>query len=467
MKRWPRTSLLCTLLVLLLTVSAAGCRGREPAVPTQPLSASDMSQPAAPGNIKALGILAPAQQSLLSFHTAGKVDSVSADVGVSVQAGDVLAELDATSLRFELQQARESVALRQAELDALLNGASAALIQRAAAEHDQQVAEAEFAVEVARLGVDGEFAKMEAESQARQQEVVLAEAQLERAEVQLAQAQAQAPNADVIVARVNLTRAQDALEMTRVEYDKAIHRHWEPKEVHDAYARALRHAEQDLQLAQAAFAAAQGAQDVHALSVRALVLQRDAAAAQLTQTLESCVVYSNTVAILTTEAQRAQLQLDGLRAWQNPYLDPAPAADIAPAETLLRQATLTEEQLEWQSNGVRLRAPFDGVVSKVYLGSGEWAGAGTPIVELLDVSRWLVKTNNVGELQIDRVRSGQEVLIKVNAIPGETLRGRVDTISPDAVVQQGDTTYTLTIELEPTNLNLRPGMTTQVEIITQ
>jgi hypothetical protein len=34
-----------------------------------------------------------------------------------------------------------------------------------------------------------------------------------------------------------------------------------------------------------------------------------------------------------------------------------------------------------------------------------------------------------------------------------------------AVVQQGDTTYTLTIELEDTDLNLRPGMTVQVEVV--
>jgi hypothetical protein len=43
----------------------------------------------------------------------------------------------------------------------------------------------------------------------------------------------------------------------------------------------------------------------------------------------------------------------------------------------------------------------------------------------------------------------------------------VVTISPVAVVQQGDTTYTLMIELEPTGLNLRPGMTAQVEIVVE
>jgi hypothetical protein len=35
------------------------------------------------------------------------------------------------------------------------------------------------------------------------------------------------------------------------------------------------------------------------------------------------------------------------------------------------------------------------------------------------------------------------------------------------VVQQGDTTYTLLIDLEPTQLNLRPGMNAEVEILTE
>ena len=90
----------------------------------------------------------------------------------------------------------------------------------------------------------------------------------------------------------------------------------------------------------------------------------------------------------------------------------------------------------------------------------------TPVVKLIDVSRWRVETKNVGELQIARVREGQEAIVRVNAFQSETLHGQVITISPVAVVQQGDTTYTLTIELEPTDLNLRPGMTARVEIVT-
>jgi multidrug resistance efflux pump len=111
-----------------------------------------------------------------------------------------------------------------------------------------------------------------------------------------------------------------------------------------------------------------------------------------------------------------------------------------------------------------LEAPFDGVVSAVPVSLGEWVAPGATVVELLDVSRWRIETKNVGELQIARVRVGQEARVRVNAFRDETLHGGVVTISPVAVVQQGDTTYTLMIELEPTDLNLQAGMTAQVEI---
>jgi HlyD family secretion protein len=85
-------------------------------------------------------------------------------------------------------------------------------------------------------------------------------------------------------------------------------------------------------------------------------------------------------------------------------------------------------------------------------------------VEIVDTTRWYVETRNVSELTIGQIQVGQEAQVQVLAFRNETLRGHVDTISPVAVVQQGDTTYTLTIELESTGLNLRPGMNAQVRL---
>jgi HlyD family secretion protein len=172
--------------------------------------------------------------------------------------------------------------------------------------------------------------------------------------------------------------------------------------------------------------------------------------------------HSYELAIANAEAQLAQAHLSLYEA-QHPVRDEALRLAQLDVEHAQQVLTTAQEDLARAS----LLSPFDGIVSAVPIRVGEWALPGTLAVELLDVSRWRVETKNVGELQIARVQAGQAVLVRVNAFKSETLRGHVLTISPVAVVQQGDTTYTLTIELEETSLNLRPGMTAQVEIVVE
>ncbi|MBN1815656.1 MAG: efflux RND transporter periplasmic adaptor subunit [Anaerolineae bacterium] len=171
--------------------------------------------------------------------------------------------------------------------------------------------------------------------------------------------------------------------------------------------------------------------------------------------------YGYAAAIASAEAQLAQAQLTLYEA-QHPIRPEA----LALAQLDVERARQTLEATQADLGRAVLSASFDGVVSAASVSVGEWAGPGVLAVELLDVSSWRIETKNVGELQIARVRVGQEVRVRVNAFQDTVLSGRVVTISPVAVVQQGDTTYTLMIELEPTDLDLRPGMTAQVEILT-
>jgi HlyD family secretion protein len=165
------------------------------------------------------------------------------------------------------------------------------------------------------------------------------------------------------------------------------------------------------------------------------------------------------VAIAQAEAQLAQAQLALYEAEH-----PLASETLALAQLDVERARLALEAAKDSLARSVLTAPFDGIISAVPVSMGEGVSPGTPVVELIDVSRWLVDTKNVGELQIARVKEGQEATVWVNAFQDKALRGHVATVSPVAVVQQGDTTYTLTIELEATDLNLRPGMTARVEI---
>jgi HlyD family secretion protein len=168
------------------------------------------------------------------------------------------------------------------------------------------------------------------------------------------------------------------------------------------------------------------------------------------------------VAIANAEAQLAQAQLALYEAQH-----PVASGTLALAALSVKRAEQALAIAEANLAHATMSAPFDGVIAVIHTSVGEWVAAGAPVAELLDTSRWRIETKNVGELEIARVQVGQAVEVRINAFRDETLTGRVITISPVAVVQQGDTTYTLMIELDPTDLNLRPGMTAQVEIMTE
>ena len=141
------------------------------------------------------------------------------------------------------------------------------------------------------------------------------------------------------------------------------------------------------------------------------------------------------------------------------------AEQLTQAQVQVEMAHTHLDEIKSQIDKMIIIAPYDGIISRVPAKQGEWAIPGEIMIELMDTSGWKIETKNVGELQIRRIEIGQAVKVTVNAFKDEKLTGQVTAISPIAVVQQGDTTYTLLIELESTDLELWPGMTTQVEII--
>ena len=500
------------VLVVLLT---AGCQDKATPLPTPAPSASVFvpSGAAETEHIRALGTIRPAQTLQLGFSAGGPVRAVLVQLGAEVKEGDLLAELDTAALELELQSAQEEVALRQAALNGLINGPGAALAARAEAEHVQQVAQAEIVLQVKQLQL--EKARLEDPSAS----VAAAQASVEQLQLQLAQMQAEPTKTGVAIAQsgVDSARAQldqllanpdeQAVEIARLYWELAKNSLWQTRLERDAIAgrtgvpgyqkeladtqvgaaeilaliaqleyeltgegatsEAISIAQAALRQAEAQRDRALGAQKAHGIGQEILQVQIGETQEGLARAIAAQEAYTITLDMLAVGVEAARLELDALRAWENPYLDPASLEEIAQARARLRQAELSVAQLELQLQGAELRAPFDGVISAVYLRPGEWGAPGLPVVGVIDTTTWYVETRNVSELTIGQVQVGQEAQVQVLALQSEMLCGRVDTISPVAVVQQGDTTYTLMIELESTSLNLRPGMNAQVEILTK
>ena len=292
--------------------------------------------------------------------------------------------------------------------------------------------------------------------------VAQAELELERAQAQLAQLQAQATPVPerVLAATAAITSAQAALTQARVQAGQRSN-----QDIVDQ--AALKNAERALADAQREYEKVLNNPRTHTWApsspqARTLAEVQDHYDVTLAQTRMHAADRGYAVAIADAKAQLAQAQLTLYEATH-----PVTPEELALAQLDVERARQAVEAAQADHAHAILLAPFDGVVSAVEVRVGEWTAPGATVLELLDLSRWRVETKNVGELQIARVRVGQEALVRANAFQGEPLHGRVAAISPVAVVQQGDTTYTLMIELEPTNLPLRPGMTVQVEILAE
>jgi len=303
----------------------------------------------------------------------------------------------------------------------------------------------ELAVEVGDT-VQAEQRLARLNTTALERAVAQAEAALALAQTQLTQVQAEpgegavtaaessvaAAEAGLVAAQADRTAAQAALAEANRRlgdaegaYQRALDRPWEPQEVRDAAQREVTRAQENLDVAQANYSAAQA------------------------------------------QMQAAQAQVEQAEAQRDSVMAGATAEEIAVAQARVDQAQLTLEQAQADLANADLVAPFAGTVTALMVHEGETASAGMPVLELADTGRWRVETNNVGELEIGRVRLGQEARVTVNAFLGEELTGTVVAISPTAIVQHGDTTYTVTIELEETDLDLRWGMTARVRILNE
>lgn len=430
------TQLLALGLVILL---AAGCQDTTPPTPTPPSSVPDVSTGAGvieSERMTALGTILPVQRVKLGFSASGPVRVVEVEVGTQVKAGDVLAELDTAELEMAVQEAEDELALNQALLGQARAGAreqdltiARAAYERALAQHEQLLAGARpEEMAMAQADYQAALARYQGvRSGAEEEELIAAAASVEKAAVDLKRAQA-AYDAVAALSDVGASPQAAALQEATIDYQAAV-----------AEYKRLKNLPTQADLGEAQ------AQVDHAEAQLRLV--------QSGPTQQEVAASANDVTIA-----RAQLELK--EAGARPE-------DVAVAEAQVGQARTALERAQLALSRAQLLAPFDGTVSAVYLSPGEWGAPGVPAVELLDTARWRVETRNVGELNIGRVRVGQQAIVRVIAFRDKELRGRVTIVSPVAVVQQGDTTYTLLIDLEPTQLNLRPGMNAEVEILTE
>ena len=120
----------------------------------------------------------------------------------------------------------------------------------------------------------------------------------------------------------------------------------------------------------------------------------------------------------------------------------------------------------------RVLSPTEGTIIDITVQPGEiitsgtaTVGGGSILMKLADVTKMVAKAK-INEVNIARVRAGQLVTVRLDAILGEVFEGRVTGIAPQGVKEENIVTYEVTVEIENKERHLRPMMTANVDIQT-
>ncbi|MBO8137996.1 MAG: efflux RND transporter periplasmic adaptor subunit [Desulfotomaculum sp.] len=143
-------------------------------------------------------------------------------------------------------------------------------------------------------------------------------------------------------------------------------------------------------------------------------------------------------------------------AYQNQYEGPFKRAQVGlkTAEAGLKKAKAAYEDMF-------LKAPFAGVITARNINPGEMASQQQALVTLVNLDRVVVE-GSVDEYQVNKLKTGQVAKIKVPAIPGKIFEGKVTNIALAA--DPGTKSYTVKVQVDNRDRQLKPGMFAEVHI---
>jgi HlyD family secretion protein len=216
---------------------------------------------------------------------------------------------------------------------------------------------------------------------------------------------------------------------------------------------ALRQAEQSVQQAQVDFDTARQSEITGIASAEQQVVQAQAGLDQVRVPEGESQVALAQASLELAQAQLAQLNPAPTKSQQEQV-----AAAIAQAEAALTQAQLNREYGE-------LRAPFDGLVTTMAIETGEVVAPGTPVIDMFDTSAFRFEAP-IADFDIARVQQGQQVRIRLDALPEDVFTGTVSYISPSSTMQGNVRTYVVRVDLEAAE-GVRVGMSGQMSLETR
>lgn len=469
--------LLYGCLPILILFGAAGWWGyrwlRKPSPPPRLVEVSR-------GDVEIIvaesGVLEPLRKVEVKSKIAGRILSLNVEAGDVVREGQLIAQIDPVEVEASLrqQEAQLRAALARLEQAKLLSGYQTY-------DTTTQIEQARNAVRTAEIRYQQALREAQTQPEITQSALEQAESSYQSAVENL--------NLLLKVTHPQLrTDAEAAVNEARAQRDDAKRQLERQKQLLAKGFVSQR--EVDLAATQltAAEARLQQAEQRMQTLEEQLRLQRAEAEARVKQAkaaLDQARAQAKRDELRQKEVEAARAALEDARmrlklAEANRVQMPLRQKEVQQAQATVEQLQSALKEARTRLADTTIRAPMSGVVTQRYIESGELVtsgvatfSSGMPLVQIADLSKMRIKLQ-VNEVDIGKVKVGQKVEIRLDALRDEVFEGRVRKVAPasSVVAQQGAPggaviKFPVEVEIATPAPRMKPGMSAKCRIIVE
>lgn len=362
--------------------------------------------------VSSTGTLKAVSTVTIGSQTSGTISAIYVDFNSTVKKGQVIAQLDPSTVQAQVTQSRANVEQVRANVAQLRVG-----VEQARADYQKSLA----ALQQARAGVT----------------TAQAGTMAARSTVQNNQSGVISAEANVNVMKAQMDDAQAVLNQDRSLASSGVI------------------SQRELQTSQTAFKTAEA-------RYQQAVAQLNQAKLSQQSSASSGVVQSNAA------VQQAQAQVKQAEAQVQQS-----QAGIKQAETQVQQGLAQVEQAEASlklseinQNNLTIVSPIDGVVVSRDVEIGQTVAASLSAPTLFTIANDLTQMQviaSVDQADIALVEKSKKVNFSVDAFVGEEFSGTVNQIRLNPTTTQNVVTYSVVIDVANPDLKLKPGMTANLE----
>ena len=400
----------------------------------------------------------------LGFLSPGLVQTVSVKVGDKVEAGDLLVSLDTSILREQANQARAGIAAANAMLSKSRN----ALRPQDVTVFNRSLDSARVALTTAQSNLQDAYRARDMDINSAATGLATAETAYQNA-VNAYSARFSVINQATIGASVALSNASNTLSNAQFTYNQVLNLY----NLGQASALDLQQAGAALNAANSAYLSAQAAYNS---AVQQANLEKVSATANIdsarTQLDSARAAYNSALSGIDSKIRSTQNALSAAEAAYNlataqyqQLLAPAHAADIASASAQIASAAAAFRAVQAQIDKAYIKAPIAGIVTAVNATAHEISPIGAAVV-LETIGAYQVEAY-ISEVDIEKIVSGAQVRITLDALPDIEARGSVAQIDPAATIMLGVVNYKINVAITDAIPDLRSAMTADLEILTE